>query len=383
MNRALTAALCGTLLAVAAPAPAHAAASTTGTLAGQILTNSGAPAAGATVGLAVPRAVTSTTTDAAGNFQLANVPPGSYHAFVQRQPIGAPRQWVPRQTTEAASSLVTIEAGRTARIDERLLPLGVVTGTYTGPDGPIANAFVQPDGDTNGEAVTAADGSYTLYVWVGDHRLRFDPFDSDREQWATGARTEADATVYAVAEDQVVRHDERQMADGTLAGRLLDYTGAPLPGPATVVLVDSHGTEAVTTTTDDAGNWQVAAFPDDYQVRFQYGNRWESAAGQYTVLPGATTTVPLEELTQPGDLRLTLTVNGTAAQTFCLTLWDDALRKSIEQCTEEGTVTFEDVSPITFSADISAPPNYWYQTDAVAVVAGRLTTATLAVVTQE
>lgn len=380
MNRATTAALSGLLLlaVAAAPAPAQAAAATTGSLAGRILTNGGVPVAGAYVGVDVPRNLMTTVTDANGNFQLDGVTPGSYHVFAQRQTIGAPRQWVPRKTVEADSSPVSFVAGQVTKLDETLLPLGLITGTFSGPGGPIGNAFVQPDGNSNSEAVTDADGSYALYVWPGDHTLFFDPFTSDEEQWATATRNKADATVFSIAEDQVLQHDEKQMADGMLAGRVLDYTGAALSG-ATVELVDSHGVTTVTTTTGLAGNWSAAAFPDDYQIRYQYGNRWQQLTGVFTVLPGQTTAVPDEKLVQPGDIQLGLTVGGKAAQSFCLTLVDDTLRKSVSQCTENGTVVFSAVTPATYSVDITVSASYWSQTRAVTAVAGQVVKATLTV----
>jgi hypothetical protein len=175
-----------------------------GSVVGTVLTSNGAAAPGATAGVTWVRENADTTTDADGHFALPYVTPrAATYLYVQRKPTGAPRQWVPG----GVLTPVTIEAGEVLRIEERLLPLGLITGTFAGAAGSFGPT-VQAVGDAGTvQAPIAGDGSYELYVWPGDYRLHYQA--STIEQWAPGVAQEAEAAVFHVEQDQVVRHDEQ------------------------------------------------------------------------------------------------------------------------------------------------------------------------------
>jgi carboxypeptidase family protein len=345
-----------------------------GAVAGRILTDRGAPAGGAQVGLSWVRELYRVQTDADGRFFLDYLPPHpNYQVRLQRQPTGSVEQWLPEP--------VAVEVGQVLRIDERLRPSGFIAGTFTGPDGPIKGS-VAAGGDASGAtAEIAADGSYRLNLWPGDYRLFFDTQFEDRDQWATATRTEAEAEVIHVVADQVVRHDEHPMPNGTIGGRLLAPSGGQPTGPATVDLVDRWGIETIAiTTTDSAGFWSFAAFPTDYLVRFRHANQWQSA-GPFEVFPERTTTAPDEKLAETGDVELTVTVNGEPVQQYCLELSDPALwwwgGQGLYECTEDGTVRWDGVNPITFDAYVQMPI-FIRRPAVITAVVGRLTTATVA-----
>jgi carboxypeptidase family protein len=350
-----------------------------GALAGRILDNHGRPAGGAQIGSDFGRTYIHTVADSQGRFFLDYLPPRAYTVYVRRQPTGAPTQFVPRKTTAAEAVAVPIETDRVTRIEERLLPLGVIKGTFTGPDGPLGGALVA------GNILTADDGSFQMYVWPGDVRLHFEYGTFfHQQQWATGALDEADATVFHVAEDQVVRHDERLLDNGTIGGRLLDHTGAPV-GPATVQLT-STTYETATATTDSDGYWSAAVFPGDYQLRFAYQNLrlWTEWDNLYRVLPGQRTAVPDQRLVQPGDVEVGVTVDGEALQKFCLGLkFQVAGVFDFYECTETGTVLFTGLNPYDYNWSVSTASDSWSNwsggSGPLTVTAGRLTKTTLTV----
>jgi carboxypeptidase family protein len=357
-----------------------------GAMAGRILTNSGAPAAGATVGLEAGRRTFRTETDANGFYRLDYLPEGSTQAYAAKQLLGAPWQWVPRKTSIVDATLVTITNGHTTRVDERLLPLGAITGTFTDANGPAWVTVLPDNGNGNGDGLNndPTTGAYTVYVRPGDHRLLFRTVYTWREQWATNATSAADATVFHVAEDQVIRHDERMMGDGTITGRLLDHTGEPLTEPATVRLIAPGNSEKANTTTDAAGNWSITIAPGSYEIRYEAGGR-KQASGEvtprsgnvaYQVLPEATTTVPAEKMLQPGAVAVTATLDGAPAQQFCADVVEPGgLGEVHSACTEDGTITIPEVTPtLEFTVVVhypDAPYNYF---GSVTAVAGTTTT---------
>ena len=330
-----------------------------GAIAGRIVTNHGAPASGTYVGLeSDPRLPIRTTTDAHGRYRLDYVRAGTYYVYAFRS-FGAPKQWVPRATVITEATPVTITVGGPVHVDERLLPLGSITGTYTGPQGPIfANV------DANGspfmrEVSSADDGTYTMWLAPGAYTLHFDSIYDNQDQWATSTLVKADAEVFTVREDEVIHHDEHTVRAGTITGRLVDYAGAPFADPAEVIVHDPAGEPVAHTSTDDAGYWSLAVFPDTYTVEFSYHGRSQWAHGSTEsgtadrIAVGSGTTVTVDESFRPNTFLVVFaTLDGTRVDSFCATIGTGEEDRS---CTGDGEAYFTDRYPGTYQVTVEVP----------------------------
>jgi len=111
-----------------------------GSLAGHITTDAGDPAAAAIVGLVRPDGSQFSTvlTNRDGSYLFAYLPAGTFSAFVGAAETAAPRQWAHRHKTRAEADPVVVAVGPPTALDERLLPLGTITGQFTGADGQVS-----------------------------------------------------------------------------------------------------------------------------------------------------------------------------------------------------------------------------------------------------
>jgi hypothetical protein len=327
-----------------------------GTITGQITTNSGAPAAGAYVGVSHPEYTIRTTTDADGRYLLDYLIPGSLSVYAMRG-LSAPVDYV-----AGSGKTVPLAAGQLLNLDDRLLPVGAITGTYTGTQGPIyATVGSYAGGEASIRALTSADdGSYTIWLRPGDYTLHFDSVNDNRDQWATAAMTEADAEVFTVREDEVVHHDEQTLPTGTVAGRVVDYAGVPFADATTVTLHDSGGWTATQTTTDSTGHWSVDVAPGSYTVEFVHRGRYQYAHGKLdsstadpvTVGPRTVTALPDEYFFPNTFLIVSATLGGKPVNTFCATV-DTATDG--RQCTEDGSAYFSDTYPGSHQVTVDVP----------------------------
>lgn len=325
---------------------------------GRILSNAGAPVAGARVGIEAGRTVIETTTDADGDYELGYLAAGSYVVYVWRA-TSAPKQWWPRAEVVADAQPVTVAVGSRVRVDERLFPLGSITGSYTTRDGRPIVAMVEADGNRDlGARTSATDGSFTLWLAPGDYTVYFDAESDNRDQWATGTLDEAAAEVFTVREDGVVHLDEHPVEGGAVGGRVVEYAGAPFAEAPTVTLYDADDEAVATVTADSDGNWSMAdVFPGTYTVYYFHDGQAEWANGKYdadsadpvTVTTGSTTT--LSQTFRPNTtLVVFATVDGGEATTFCAAV--DAAGPE-PYCTEDGTVFFDHLPPGSYAVTVT------------------------------
>ena len=132
-------------------------------------------------------------TDDLGNYAYP-VPLGS-HVKVQFAPPPGTRylgQWW-NNKPDFASATEVIAAADQNNIDARLESAFVISGTVTGPAGPVANVFVNANvtaccQDPVGSAVTDANGHFQIAVRSGTYRIQANPQPSTHllGQWWTG-----------------------------------------------------------------------------------------------------------------------------------------------------------------------------------------------------
>ncbi|MFE0193513.1 MFS transporter [Streptomyces sp. NPDC058989] len=135
----------------------------TGRLGGTLLGGpEGTPLAGGSIVVtdAVGEVVARTTSGAAGDWELAQLPPGTYTLV-----LGAPGHRPQARALELSD-------GEPDRQDARLQQTAMVRGTVRGPRGrPLADAAVTlvEDGEVAGYALTGADGGFAFGDLTGTH----------------------------------------------------------------------------------------------------------------------------------------------------------------------------------------------------------------------
>jgi hypothetical protein len=322
-----------------------------GTLGGRITTDGGAPAAGARVRLNRTDGppVFTVLTDANGDYRFAYPPAGRFRLAVAAAERGATDQWAHRQRTPSAADPVVITAGQHTTVDERLLPVGAITGRFTRDGVPVANVVVQGQSQASAaESVsnfTAADGTFRLRPYPGSYKLKFVvPAGTGLDQWAGGAESEAATVPIRVEADGEVVLDERQLPTGRVSGRLTDAAGAPVARAAVVVADPSRDREFLATTDDD-GRWFHTVWPGRYTVRFETGSQvqWATGAGSPRAAdPVAVSangeTVVDDALRQPGALTVTAVDARTGAPvaSFCADVHNQYVFQ--QGCTSDGAV---------------------------------------------
>lgn|GEM_PF-1995289 len=187
-----------------------------------------------------------TWTDAKGLYRFENVPPGAAEIEVDHPEHAA---------TSANLTVDETGSGRPAPVDiamDRGWGLDVLV-RRVGSREPIEGARVIAAGRS---ALTDADGRASLDNLTGaDVRVKIEA--ADLTGWG-GRVTRPDA---GRAELSVELTD-----GGSLAGRITDYRGDPVPG-AKLVVKDADGAVVATTHSDAEGRWDAPGLPEgDYEV---------------------------------------------------------------------------------------------------------------------
>ncbi len=208
----------------------------TGTLAGRLTQSDGTTPSGGEVVVHLSSDLSSevarTSTDGDGRWRL-DVPAADYaisfNFMVGDNPV---TQWARQKVSPSGADIFTVNVGEEMIIDESLLPVGSISGTFTDPDG---QAIV--DGNVNlsdlagnfvAHAGTDATGTYTFPALpAASYTIEFATPDFSRVQFARGqlTRETADAIVVTGGENTVV--DEQLLAPGAIQVRARDAdTGA-------------------------------------------------------------------------------------------------------------------------------------------------------------
>lgn len=245
--------------------PAHASA-TAGSIAGT-LTDNGAPVEGASVQVSTYEYVDDgysgyATTDAAGHYQLTDVPAGSYRMSFQAP--GHPMQYAIGKATYEEASPITVVADAETTVDDSLLPTGTINGRFTDAAGNGVSAYVSAVGGSNSNYYWTSDGSYSLAVLAGTYRVQFQT--SVATQYAYGARYYGDGTEFTVAAGQTVTVNDTQLATGSIAGHVANADGTPAAG----IDISAQGDNYGYSSTDGDGNYRIDGLaPGSYRLQFR------------------------------------------------------------------------------------------------------------------
>jgi protocatechuate 3,4-dioxygenase beta subunit len=360
-----------------------------GRIGGLITTDGGAPAPGARVRLhsADGREVAAVLTGPDGGYRFAYTPTGRFTLAVAAAERGATYQWAPRRRTRAQATPVTLAKNVDSRLDERLLPSGMITGRFTRDGVPIANVTVVAHSQaTTADTVshwTAADGTFRLLPYPGAYKVEFRvPTRMDLlDQWAGGAESERTTAPVRVAAGEEVSLDERALPTGRLSGRLAAASGGP-PGRVGVSVSDPTRDRQYQATTAEDGTWFRTVRPGSYAVRYSTATQSQWAVGRTSRETADPVVVPAGGATTVDDTFLAtgaLTVTAADARTgapltsFCADVQNGYT--FLGACTEDGTVKIGEIGAGTYEVKVTDGVRLDAVTRDVRVIPGRRTTA--------
>lgn len=252
---------------------------TTGSLTGH-LTAAGAPVSGANVTVQDDSTgfIAFTTTDGAGAFAVADVPPGQLK--IQFVKFGVVAQWAHQQRDRAAADLFEVVAGAETVVDEEVIPTGTLVARLVDTDGAPIAASIDVTDNQFGTIATgfSPDGSFMLAVPPGQVRVRFAV--GELNQYARQKTSFSDADEIEIRSGQVTELDETLLPTGSVTGSLVDSAGQAVAN-AFVQLQPVNNTDSVFSVTDGAGAFHIArAFAGGYRVLFSLPNGQEQWAHQ-------------------------------------------------------------------------------------------------------
>jgi hypothetical protein len=176
-----------------------------------------------------------TYTDTAGNYQLANVPPGPYRVSISDNVH--PIQWAHGKESPDTADVFTVADGGTTVVDERYLPLATVTVTVTDQvtGKPVPGACASVVANQQPRACAGTDGVVTV-PGVAPGNWTVSVYDPDGAHWPT------DVTGVDVTRAGPNKVSAALRPAASVVTTLRDArTRKPVSGCAIVVLPDSHG----------------------------------------------------------------------------------------------------------------------------------------------
>jgi hypothetical protein len=289
--------------------PAHAEPGT-GTVSGRF-TDGATPIADAIVGLydLEFNQVRDTTTDAAGEFTLTDVPVGSYKlsftipGVVTQFAFGHPENF-------DAADVITVSDGAVTTVEDTLAPHGEVAGRVTDAAGtPVP--FIQVSAVTRDFSYFAfalgdENGDYRFgFLPGGSYVISFNRNEGGPSQYANNKRAFDEADDIEVVNGQTTPLDQTLLPVGTIRGRFTDR-GEPV-ADARVSAFDPVTGNSEATRTDADGAYRLTVWPDTpHQLQFQrpdtdltqYARQkpTEDGAELFTVAPGEEIVVDEEAL---------------------------------------------------------------------------------------
>ncbi|WEO77971.1 carboxypeptidase regulatory-like domain-containing protein [Cryobacterium sp. SO2] len=253
-------------------------------------------------------------TNEAGEYTISGLPAGEYTLrFADNGATHLSEWWNDQPTRETAES-VTVASGETLTGRDAALALaGSISGQVTDDNGaPIAYTDIYAffaDGNWGGNALTDADGRYTLTGLVpGSYALQFLDQGDRVNEWWNDKLTQETATLIDVIDGTPITGIDAQLAEGaTVSGRVTSDTrdGEAISGVnVSAFQVDANGNlgDIWSGYTDAQGRYSIPGLAaGNYTLRFtSWGTSdisewWDNKPTQYTattfaVAAGATVT---------------------------------------------------------------------------------------------
>jgi hypothetical protein len=244
-------------------------------------------------------------------------------------PDASPGRLVPEwyrnaSSREDALGLYIAAGGRTG-IDAVLGAGGYISGTVTDPGGaPVPGVSVYVYDESMGvsaEVLTDSSGHYeTAGLLTGDYTVLFQPGSLSTtlaaEFYDDKAMDALADQVHVVVPAETPGVSAQLGSGATIAGRITDASGTPVPGVWIQAMADGWGGLSVETYTDAAGDYSLAHLPrDTYTVWYDTSEANEAldrdyvGTSEYPVDGHADATITLDKVLATGA-RISGTVTG-------------------------------------------------------------------------
>jgi hypothetical protein len=278
-----------TVAAVLTALAGSAQALDTGTISGRFA-DDGVPVANAMVTAVSSNSYRSGVTDENGEYQITDLPPGSYR--VSFRPQTGVLQWAYGSPEYFSATQFQVNAGAVTTVDDEQLESATIQGRFVDRQGAALDnitvvMFPVIPGVGAYTQTTTSYGNFSMRVPLGGYRLEFHvrpPFPGPGApyiQYAGGTDVTSEATVYTLTADQVVTVAEAMLPTGSMSGRFTDATGNPLANVEVSISRDDLG-RGPSSYTDANGYYEFGHMRavGGYRVLF---NAYQQGFQQYAI----------------------------------------------------------------------------------------------------
>ena len=269
------------------------------------------------------------STNASGEYVVSGLPSGTY--TVSATPYGDgdyAAQWYSGKATQESADTVTVAVGQQEVTDFTLAPGGSISGTVSGPLGPVAETDVTACSEQGCRSdATSWDGTYRITgLAEGSYTVQFgDWYGTLAQEWYDDAPVEAEADLVPVLSGAAVEGIDAVLAErGRLMGKMTDEFGDGIWGQVVACSTGSEGGDDCQWTSSTArGNWAMALPAGKYRVQFTadgFASEWypsaaaEADAQLITVTASSEQRLDAELVAQvrPDGGAVTVTITGDA-----------------------------------------------------------------------
>ena len=223
--------------------------------------------------------VSSATTDSSGRYFAGGLPAGSYLASFTDESGGYLQQYYSGAASEETADQFPIVAGQTTDgVGAAMQSAATIAGTVTdaATHQPVAGVSVQAYGSGGfwyGDAVTAADGSYSIDALApGSYTVSFTGGGSSNylTQYYNGGSSATTADQVTVSSGQTATGINAALgAGGAISGTVTDGQSGTGIGGTFVTVYDSSGDYVTSATAAGDGSYTVGGLPTgSYRVGF-------------------------------------------------------------------------------------------------------------------
>lgn len=197
-----------------------------------------------------------------------------------------PEYWDDEPDLGSADSF-TVGDGENVTGKDAVLQIGArISGTISGPGGPIAGCVSLHGPGIDAGISTGPGGSYTYTrLPAGEYELRFDDCNYPPQlaaEWYADAPSRSAATKITLTGGEVRTGVDATLGQGgKIAGTVTDSAAAPVEGVC-ITVYDADGEEVDEVSTDTAGEFVTGAlFPAPYRVRYEDCDHLANVASEY------------------------------------------------------------------------------------------------------
>jgi len=253
----------------------NAALDAAGSISGTVTGPGGLPVAGVYVSVTDAMGIgVGAYTGEDGTYLVEGLRAGSYTVRFEGSEVELVDEYYDDALLRPDADLVTVVAAQTtSHIDAALAAGGSISGTVTGPGGPVVGVWVNISGPTGWwTAMTDAAGSYTVSgLATGAYRVRFDADELGlvSEYYDDSLTVDAATDVVVTAPEPVTGIDAVLVQGATISGTVTGPEG-PVQGVWVAAVDPVDGVQAGNSVTDVNGDYTIEALPaGTYAVSFQ------------------------------------------------------------------------------------------------------------------